>query len=89
MEGDVILAGDFNQVWDVFIDQSRFTGPPITKDRAAINMLSEDNGLVDIWCLINPSEGEHTFFSKCHTTYSRIYTFLISNNVTNKLHSVK
>ena len=25
MEGDVILGGDFNQVWDPFIDRSTFT----------------------------------------------------------------
>lgn len=49
MEGDIILAGDFNQVWDAFIDHSRLSGASTAKDRAAIHKLSEDNDLVYIW----------------------------------------
>lgn len=63
LEGDIILAGDFNQVWDAFIDRSRFTGPTMVKDRDAIHLLSEDNSLVDIWRMTNPKEREYTFFS--------------------------
>lgn len=86
MEGDIILAGDFNQVWDAFIDRSTLTGPSsIPKDRAAIHMLSEDNSLVDIWRLTNPHEREYTFFSHCHKSCSRIDMFLISNNITKQV----
>lgn len=85
MEGDIILAGDFNQVWDAFIDRSQFTGPSMVKDRAAIHMLSEDNSLIDIWRLTNPNEREYTFFPNCHKTYSRIDMILISNSMTRQV----
>ena len=39
MEGQVIIAGDFNQVMDGVIDRSRLTGKSSPKDRAAIKML--------------------------------------------------
>ena len=48
MEGQVILVGDFNEVLDAFLDESKFRGPAVTKDRAAIHMLREDIGLVDM-----------------------------------------
>lgn len=86
MEGDIILARDFNQVWDAFIDQSTLTGrSSIPKDRAAIHMLSKDNSPVDIWWLTNPREREYTFFSHCHKSHARIDMFLISNNITKQL----
>lgn len=37
MEGQVILAGDFNEVMDALLDKSKFRGPIMTKDRAAIH----------------------------------------------------
>lgn len=69
MEGDIILAGDFNQVWDPFIDRSKLIGQLSSKDKDAIHMLSEDNGLVDIWRSVNPCEREYMFFSHCHKSY--------------------
>ena len=56
MEGQIILAGDFNQVSDPLLDRSKFSGPIMSKDRAAIHMIGEDMGLVDIWRLINHSD---------------------------------
>ena len=81
MEGQIILAGDFNQVSDPLLDRSKFSGPIMSKDRAAIHMLGEDMGLVDIWRLINHSDREYTFYSHCHQSYSRIDMFLISNTL--------
>lgn len=81
MEGQVIIAGDFNQVMDGVIDRSIPSGKSSPKDRAAIKMLVEDLNLVDIWRLVNPHEREYTFYSHCHKTHSRIDLFLTSNTV--------
>lgn len=78
-EGQVILAGDFNQVMDGMIAKSKPRGRSSPKDREAIHLLVEDFSLVDIWRLVNPSAREYTFYSNCHKTYSRIDFFLISN----------
>lgn len=80
-EGQIILAGDFNQVSDPLLDRSKFSGQTTAKDRAAMHMIIEDLGLVDIWRLINHSDREYTFFSHCHQSYSRIDMFLISNTL--------
>ena len=81
MEGQVILAGDFNQVMDGILDKSKPRSDPASRDRAAIHMLAEDLSLVDIWRLVNPSEREYTFYSHCHKSHSRIDFFLISNTL--------
>ncbi len=52
MEGQVILAGDFNQVMDGMTDKSKPSGKSFPRDRAAIQMLAEDLSLVDIWRLM-------------------------------------
>ncbi len=54
MEGQVILAGDFNQVMDRMIDKSKPSGESSPRDRAAIQMLAEDLCLVDIQTLVKP-----------------------------------
>lgn len=84
-EGHIILAGDFNQVSDPFLDRSKLSGSTMSRDRAAIHMICEDMGLVDIWRLINFSDREYTFYSHCHQTYSRIDMFLISNTMTKQV----
>ena len=56
MEGQIILAGDFNQVSDPLLDRSKLSGPIMSKDRAAIHMIGKDMGLVHIWRLINHSD---------------------------------
>ena len=45
MEGQIVVAGDFNQVMDNMIDLSKCTGN--SKDRLAIHMLVEDIGLTN------------------------------------------
>lgn len=58
MDGQIILAGDFNQVMDPILDKSRLKGPLMTKIREAIHMLKEDMGLTDVWRLTKPCERE-------------------------------
>lgn len=80
-EGQLILAGDFNQVTDGIIDKSKPGGRSSPRDREAIHLLTEDHSLVDIWKLVNPSSREYTFYSNCHKTYSRIDFGLISKSL--------
>ena len=63
MDGQVILAGDFNEVMDPILDKGRSKGPLSTKDREANHMLNEDMGLTDIWRLTNTHGREYTFCS--------------------------
>lgn len=86
-QGQVILAGDFNQVLDGALDKSKFSGTRTStpKDRAAVHTLMEDNGLIDVWRLVNPRKQEYSFYSHCHKSYSRIDFILISQNL---IHSV-
>ena len=81
LEGQIVLAGDFNQVWDGVVDKSKFRGRPSPRDREAIHMLAEDLGLVDIWRLVNPREREYTFYSHCHKSHSRIDFFLVASSL--------
>lgn len=83
MEGQIVLAGDFNEVMDPCLDRSIYKGPLSTKSRSAVHMLKDDAGLIDAWRLINPSKREYTFFSHCHKSYSRIDLFLVSNSLIN------
>lgn len=76
-----MLAGDFNQVRDGTLDKSRFSGTALPKDRAAIQVLMKDNGLIDIWRLVNPSKREYSFHSHCHKPFSRIDFILMSHNL--------
>lgn len=85
LEGYVILGGDFNQTMDGILDRSQSNIRLSPKDRGAIHTLKDDNGLTDIWRLVNPREREYTFFSNCHKTFSRIDYFLISNSLTNSV----
>lgn len=55
---NIIMGGDFNQVMDGVLDKSKYHGPLMPKVRAALHMLTEDLGLIDIWRLINPREQE-------------------------------
>ena len=78
-----MLAGDFNQVIDGALDRSRFSRTVIPKDRAAIHTLMKDNGLMDVWRVVNPNKREYSFYSHCHKSYSRIDFILISQNLIN------
>ena len=81
MEGQVIMAGEFNQVMDRTIDRTRSSGKSSTNDGAAIKMLTEELSQVDIWRLMNICEREYTFYSHCHRSQSRIDFFPISKTL--------
>lgn len=87
MDGQIVLAGDFNEVIDPCLDKSTFKGPLLTKGRSAIHMLKDDFGLTDAWRLINPSLREYTYFSHCHKSYSRIDLFLVAKSLINRVMS--
>lgn len=53
-EGQIILAGDFNEVMDPILDKSSRQTHLLSKGREAIHMLSCDLGLTDIWRQVNP-----------------------------------
>lgn len=61
MEGQIILAGDFNQVMDLNLDKGWLKGPQVSQDREARHMLTEAMGLVDIWRLVDPQEREYMY----------------------------
>lgn len=83
VQGQVLLAGDFNQVLDGALDKSRFSQSIMPKDRAAIHMLMKDNGLIDIWRVVNPGKREYSHYSHCNKSFSRIDFILISQNLIN------
>lgn len=47
-EGEIVQAGDFNEVMDPVLDRSSFRPPLMTKGREALHMLNRDAGLLDI-----------------------------------------
>ena len=77
----VILGGDFNQPLDAFLDKSKPGSSRPSKTVNAINSFCRQNGLHDIWRLLNPTARDYTFFSNRHSVYSRIYYFLISHSL--------
>lgn len=77
----IIMAGDFNQVLDVFLDKSGISVPNANKTQEAIKSLCKDTGLLDVWRLLNPSARDYTFFSNRHSVYSRIDYFLLSHSL--------
>ena len=80
---DIIIGGDFNQVRHNTLDRSGNAGRSrnIQKSQIAIDTVSEELGLVDVWRLMHPQEREYTFFSNPHASYSRIDYFLISKQL--------
>lgn len=84
-EGEIVLAGDFNDIMDPVLDRSSFRPPLMTKEREALHMLTRDMGLINIWRLTNPNVNDFTFFSHCHKTYSRLDLFLISTSLTDNV----
>uniref|UniRef100_A0A3P9DFP2 Reverse transcriptase domain-containing protein n=1 Tax=Maylandia zebra TaxID=106582 RepID=A0A3P9DFP2_9CICH len=77
----IVIGGDFNRVRDVLLDKSSCTGLSKDPTNAAVDVMSEELSLVDIWRLLHPQERDYTFFSHPHSTYSRIDYFLVSRSL--------
>uniref|UniRef100_H3AU31 Endonuclease/exonuclease/phosphatase domain-containing protein n=1 Tax=Latimeria chalumnae TaxID=7897 RepID=H3AU31_LATCH len=56
-------------------------------DREALQVLIKEQGLVDIWCLLNPQSLECTFRSGAHDTRTRIDMILVSHAIVNSVQS--
>lgn len=82
---NIITGGDFNQVRDIYLDKSSRPRQINDPSHAAIDVMSEELGLIDIWRLFHPQEKDYTFFSHPHSTYSRIDYFLISRSLVNQI----
>lgn len=72
MEGQIILAGDINQVLDRIMDKRKLVVNLFPKTELNSPELNRQR-------MVNPCEREYTFYSKCHNTHSRINYFLVSN----------
>ena len=81
VDGQIILGGDFNQTLDNHLDRSGARTDASPRDRATLDVLREELGLIDIWRLINPKEREYTFYSHSHRSYSRIDFFLVAGSL--------
>ena len=82
---NIILRGDFNQVRDLIMDKTDQPTQANTANVMAMDVLSEELGLVDIWRLLHPDEKDFTFFSHPHSIYSRIDYFLLSCNLVSQV----
>lgn len=71
---ETIINGMQLTLSNIYAPKSKFSGTqtPTPKDRAVIHTLIEDNGLIDVWRLVNPWKREYSFYSHCHKSYSRI-----------------
>jgi len=57
-----IVGGDFNAVWDPAIDRSGASETANQRQSsAALKAWAQDTGLVDLWCLVNPTSKDFPF----------------------------
>ncbi len=77
-----VIGADMNAVVNSSIDRSSMqeVGSQKQASSALKNFLS-DLGLTDIYCALNPTSKEYTFFSNRHKTYSRIDYILLSKSL--------
>uniref|UniRef100_A0A3Q2QFH5 exodeoxyribonuclease III n=1 Tax=Fundulus heteroclitus TaxID=8078 RepID=A0A3Q2QFH5_FUNHE len=82
---NIFIGGDFNQVRDLIMDKSSQSTQTNTVGVLALDVLSEELGLVVIWRLLHPTEKDFTFFSHPDSSYSRIDYFLISRDMVSQV----
>lgn len=79
--GSIILWGDLNFVLDPALDSSA-SMPPLS--HSTLNWLKQafhNTRLCDVWCLLNPTNKDYSFFSAPHNTYSRSDYIFISPDI--------
>lgn len=77
----LIVGGDCNAVMDNYLDRTSNTPKTFTKSTIALNNLSKELGVGDVWRLKNPTGRDFTYFSAVHKTFSRIDYFFISKSL--------
>lgn len=82
---NIIIGGDFNQVRDRIMDKTHHSTQTNTAGVVAMDVLSEELGLVDIWRLLHPNKKDFTFFSHPHSSYSSIDYFLLSRDMVSQV----
>lgn len=68
---------------DLNLDTFSETIQTRTPSMAAIEMMLEELGLINIWGLLHPQKRDYTFFSHLHATYSNY--LLVSRAVENQV----
>ena len=69
IDGNTIIRGDFNTP---FSKMDRSSKHNINKDIVALNNALDEMDLTDIYRAFHPKEGNYTFFSNAHGTFSKI-----------------
>lgn len=85
LNGQYIIAGDFNCTLDPNKDKSTHSDSSHNKSRAIIHQFIKNLNLGDIWRDRNPGVAMYSCFSKTHYTYSRIDYFLVSASLIAKI----
>uniref|UniRef100_H3A3I0 exodeoxyribonuclease III n=1 Tax=Latimeria chalumnae TaxID=7897 RepID=H3A3I0_LATCH len=78
---NIIAGGNWNGVLDSSLDKS---SAPTTSDlniSRGLKELCREMGLIDSWRAVHGTKKDYTFFSKVHSSYSRLDTFLTSHLV--------
>lgn len=78
MEGLVLIGGDFNCIWNQYMDKLPAGGSTISRKSSTLHAMASELGLVDVWRRLHPREKDFTFMSQVHGSYSRLDMMLIS-----------
>lgn len=78
----LIAGGDYNTIFDCFTD--RLSTRPVSPSRSsvALNNLTVNMNLVDIWRLQHPTDIDYSFFLPVHKSYTIIDYFLTDAGLT-------
>lgn len=85
LNGNNIVAGDFNCTLNPTIDRSTGSDRSHAKSRKTIHQFIKELNLRDIWRERKPDTVEYSCYSATHQCYSRIDYFLVSANLIHKL----
>uniref|UniRef100_H3A4B2 Uncharacterized protein n=1 Tax=Latimeria chalumnae TaxID=7897 RepID=H3A4B2_LATCH len=79
-KGKNIIAGrDWNRVLDSSLDKSSAPTPSDLNITRGLRELCREIGLIDSWRAVHGTKRDYTFFSRVHSSYSRLDTFLTSH----------
>lgn len=78
---NLVLGGDFNFVWDTYLDRSSTIRIEPSKACDLLRSYTKNMNLADVWRLSNSSGREYSFHSRVHNVYSRIDFFLVDGKL--------